>query len=74
LFVSSRGPNDPESYLNRSPENGRITTIDVEKQEIINVFEGGNQPTGLDVSNNGKYLCFSNFRDKNIEIYYLDNN
>lgn len=72
LFVSSRGPNDPESYLNRSPVNGKITVIDVEKREIINVFEGGNQPTGLDVSSNGKYLCFSNFRDKNIEIYYID--
>lgn len=72
LFVSSRGPNDPESYLNRSPVNGKITVIDVEKREIISVFEGGNQPTGLDVSANGKYLCFSNFRDKNIEIYYLD--
>jgi DNA-binding beta-propeller fold protein YncE len=72
LFVSSRGPNDPESYLKRSPVNGRITVIDVEKREIINVFEGGNQPTGLDVSYDGKYLCFSNFRDKNIEIYYLE--
>lgn len=71
LFVSSRGPNDNESYLNRSPKNGRITVIDVEKGEIINVFEGGNQPTGLDVSNNGKYLCFSNFRDRNIEIYNI---
>ncbi|HOV14145.1 MAG TPA: beta-propeller fold lactonase family protein, partial [Spirochaetota bacterium] len=71
LFVSSRGPNDEESYLKRSPKNGKITVIDVEKQEIINIFEGGNQPTGLDVSNNGKYLCFSNFRDRNIEIYYI---
>lgn len=71
LFVSSRGPNDDESYLKRSPQNGKITVIDVEKKEIVGIIEGGNQPTGLDVSNNGKYLCFSNFRDKNIELYYL---
>ena len=39
--------------------------------EVSN-FEGGNQPTGLDVSNNGRYLCFSNFQDKNIELYSIE--
>jgi DNA-binding beta-propeller fold protein YncE len=71
LFVSSRGPNNPVSYLQRSPRNGTITVIDVKNKKELFSFEGGNQPTGLDVSNNGKYLCFSNFLDKNIEIYWI---
>jgi len=69
IFVSCRGPNDPNTYLVRSPENGKIAVIDLKNESVISFIAGGNQPTGLDVSNNGKYLCFSNFRDKNIEIY-----
>jgi YVTN family beta-propeller protein len=71
LFVSSRGPNNPDSYLERSPRNGKITAIDVLNKKILFTIDGGNQPTGLDISNNGKYLCFSNFLDKNIELYWI---
>ncbi len=71
LLVSSRGPNDPETYLTRSPRNGRNTIIDLTNQKIAGYIEGGNQPTGLGVSNDGNYACFSNFRDDNIEIYWL---
>ena len=71
LFVSSRGPNNAESYLKRSPRNGMISVIDVVNSKKLSAFEGGRQPTGLDVSNNGKYLCFSNFQDNNIEIYWI---
>ncbi len=69
IFASCRGPNDPDTYLVRSPENGKIAIIDLENESVISSITGGNQPTGLDISNDGKYLCFSNFRDKNIEIY-----
>jgi DNA-binding beta-propeller fold protein YncE len=71
LYVSSRGPNNPESYFERSPRNGTITVIDVVNKKKLFSFEGGNQPTGLDISNNGKYLCFSNFLDKNMEIFWI---
>lgn len=71
LFVSCRGPNDQVSYLNRSPENGKTIIIDLTKKEIIESFKAGNQPTALGVSNNGKYLCTSNFRDNNIELYFI---
>lgn len=71
LFVSSRGPNNKEDYTKRSPENGKIQIIDTEKMEIILSIVGGNQPTGLDVSNDGKLLCFSNFQDENIELYSI---
>ncbi len=71
LFVSSRGPNNPTDYTKRSPANGKIQIIDVDTMQIIQSFEGGNQPTGLDVSPDGKYLCFSNFQDQNIELYEI---
>lgn len=71
LFVSSRGPNNPQDYTKRSPSNGKIQIIDITTMEIVHKFEGGNQPTGLDVSDNGKLLCFSNFQDQNIEIYSI---
>ena len=71
LFVSCRGPNDVKTYLARSPKNGKIVVIDLEKKEITSTIDGGNQPTGLDISGNGRYLCFSNFRDNNFEIYKI---
>ena len=72
LFVSSRGPNNKEDYTKRSPENGKIQLIDTTTMKVILSFEGGNQPTGLDVSPDGKYLCFSNFQDENIELYEIN--
>lgn len=71
LFVSSRGPNNKEDYTKRSPENGKIQIIDTQTMKVILSFEGGNQPTGLDISPDGKYLCFSNFQDENIELYEI---
>ena len=71
LFVSSRGPNNPADYTKRSPQNGKIQIIDTKTMQIVQSFEGGNQPTGLDVSPDGKYLCFSNFQDENIELYEI---
>lgn len=72
LFVSSRGPNNKEDYTKRSPENGKIQIIDTQTMKVVLSFEGGNQPTGLDVSPDGKYLCFSNFQDENIELYEIN--
>ena len=71
LFVSSRGPNNKEDYTKRSPENGKIQIIDTTTMKVLQAFEGGNQPTGLDVSPDGRYLCFSNFQDENIELYEI---
>jgi len=71
LFVSSRGPNNPVDYTLRSPKDGIITVIDTKDMSVVAKIQGGNQPTGLDISNGGKYLCFSNFQDENIELYEL---
>lgn len=71
LFVSSRGPNNKTDYTKPSPVNGKIQIIDITTMKIVKEFEGGNQPTGLDVSEDGKMLCFSNFQDQNIELYAI---
>ena len=36
---------------------------------ILHTFTGGNQPTGLALSPDGRHLCFSNFQDENLELY-----
>lgn len=71
LYISCRGPNDPETYLKRSPVNGRIEVINLIDKKTEYSFEAGNQTTGLDISVDGKYLCFSNFRDDNLELYWI---
>ena len=71
LYVSCRGKNAAETYLTRSPDNGKIVVIDLDKKEILYSIEGGNQPTGLGLSANGNFLCFSNFRDNNFELYWI---
>ena len=72
LFVSCRGYNNPTDYTKRSPSNGQIYIIDTIDFSVVKTFEGGNQPTGLDISNSQKYLCFSNFQDYNIELYEIE--
>jgi DNA-binding beta-propeller fold protein YncE len=69
LFVSCRGPNNPVNYTRRSPENGKIMVFDLKRKELLTSFRGGNQPTGLDISNDGRLLAFSNFQDHTIEFY-----
>lgn len=71
LFVSSRGPNDPVDYTRRSPENGAIYVVDTVRHQVVGIIDGGNQPTGLDVSPDGNLLAFSNFQDNNVEVYRI---
>ncbi|MBO4732683.1 MAG: YVTN family beta-propeller repeat-containing protein, partial [Spirochaetaceae bacterium] len=60
-----------EDYTKRSPVNGKIQIIDTTTMQIVKTIEGGNQPTGLDISRDGTLLCFSNFQDANIEVYSI---
>ncbi len=72
LFVSCRGPNNPQDYTKRSPVNGQIMIVDTKDMSIVKTIEGGNQPTGLDVSPDEKILCFSDFQDEAIELYTIE--
>lgn len=69
LFVSCRGPNNPQSYLIKGHQMGRVYLIDTLSQAVTEYREGGNQPTGLDVSPDGLYLASSDFLDAAIRIY-----
>ncbi len=71
LFVSCRGPNNPSDYTLRSPKNGKIFVFDVESGKNVLCIEGGNQPTGLDVSKDGRKLCSTNFQDENCDLYEI---
>ncbi|MBD3408638.1 MAG: beta-propeller fold lactonase family protein [Ignavibacteriales bacterium] len=71
LFVSSRGRNNPKSYLIKGPEWGCVQVFDATDGELLDVIVGGNQCTGLDVSADGKYLAFSDFLDDKIRVYEI---
>ncbi len=71
LFVSCRGPNNPQSYLLRSPVDGTVHIFDLKTGAVEAVLQGGNQPTGLALSPDGKALAFTNFLDDTVEIYRL---
>ncbi|MBA7650799.1 Antigen Lp49 [subsurface metagenome] len=71
LYVSCRGPNNPENYELPSLEDGNIYVIDTDTLRIVEIIPGGNQPTGLGISPDGKLLAFSNFQDNNVEVYAI---
>jgi DNA-binding beta-propeller fold protein YncE len=69
LFISNRGPNNKINYTLRSPEDGKVLVYDTANKALAATIAGGNQPTGLDVSADDRYLVFTNFLDRNFEIY-----
>lgn len=71
LFVSNRGPNNPESYLIKGLEPGMVVIIDLATFSVVGRITAGTQPTGLDVSPDGSFFVLSNFQDHTIELYAL---
>lgn len=70
LYVSCRGPNNPHrGYLHKGLEMGRVYVIDTKTLEVTEYWEGGNQPTGLAVSPDGRYVVSSDFLDHAIRVY-----
>lgn len=70
LFVSCRGINaSADNYYIPGPEWGSILLFDAETGKMLDAIIAGNQPTGLDVSPDGKLLCFSDFLDGRIEVF-----
>jgi DNA-binding beta-propeller fold protein YncE len=71
LFVSNRGANNPETYLDVGPEWGSVLAFDTATGELVDAIIAGNQSTGLDVSPDGRLLAVSDFLDNRINIYEI---
>lgn len=71
LFVSCRGANNPKSYYIPGPEWGSILVFDTTSGRPLDALIAGNQPTALDVSDDGKLLIFSDFLDNRLRVYEI---
>lgn len=71
LYVSNRGRNNPTSYYRPGPEWGSVLAIDTATGKPVDAIVGGNQTTGLDVSNDGRYLAFSDFLDNRVTLFAI---
>jgi DNA-binding beta-propeller fold protein YncE len=71
LFVSCRGANNPKSYYIPGPEWGSILVFDTASGAGLDAVVAGNQPTALDVSDDGKLLVFSDFLDNRLRVYEI---
>lgn len=69
LYVSNRGTNNPDSYYLPGPEWGSVLVIDTETGDVLDAMVGGNQTTGLDVSDDGELLAISDFLDDVVTVY-----
>lgn len=74
VYIAVRGPNNPKSYLDRSPVNGSIQVFRIADLQKIAELPGGNQCVGLDISPDGKLLVFSNLQDHTIHLYEISGN
>ena len=70
LYVSDRGKNG-SNYYPRGPEWGSVLAIDTTTGRILDAIVGGNQPTGLDVSPDGRLLAYSDFLDDRVTLYAI---
>ncbi len=69
LFVCSRGPNNPVNWTTKGPAFGKLYRLDPLTLAVTDWAWGGNQPTGLAVSPDGRFVCFSDFLDARLEVY-----
>jgi len=71
VFASSRGRNHIHDYTKPGPDFGAVYMLSAEDLTLVEKIWGRNQPTGLAVSPDGKYLAFTDFLDANLEWYSL---
>jgi DNA-binding beta-propeller fold protein YncE len=71
LFVSCRGPNNPRGYTLPSPRHGINHLIRTADFQIVEKWEGGNQPTGLALSPDGEYLATTDFQYGKLNLFYI---
>jgi YVTN family beta-propeller protein len=70
LYVSNRGRNGANYYL-PGPEWGSVLAVDTGSGRVLDAIVGGNQPTGLDVSPDGRTLAYSDFLDDRVTVYAI---
>ena len=71
VFASSRGMNNREDYTRPGPDFGAVYMLRADDLTLVERVWGRNQPTGLAVSPDGKYLVFTDFLDANLEWYRI---
>ncbi len=69
LFISCRGTNADESYYVPGPDWGSVLVFDTDTGQMLDAVVGGNQPTALALSPDGKKLVSSNFLDGTLDLY-----
>lgn len=70
LFVSNRGHNfSSTNYYVPGPDWGSVLMFDTSTSKMLDAIVAGNQPTALDVSENGSLLVFSDFLDAKMEVF-----
>jgi DNA-binding beta-propeller fold protein YncE len=72
LFASSRGRNNSEDYTRPGPDLGSVTMLSSSDLSVRGKVWGRNQPTGLAVSPDGRFLAFTDFLDANLELYRIE--
>lgn len=70
LYISNRGRNGSDYYL-PGPEWGSVLAVDTRTGRVLDAMVGGNQPTGLDVSPDGRTLAYSDFLDDRVSLYAI---
>jgi YVTN family beta-propeller protein len=71
LFACSRGPNNPVNWTTKGPAFGKLYCLDPLTLAVTDWAWGGNQPTGLGISPDGRFVCFSDFLDARLEVYEI---
>ncbi len=71
LFVSCRGANNRESYYKPGPQWGSVLVFDALTGALLDAIVAGNQPTALDVSDDGRFLAWSDMLDDRISVYEI---
>ena len=73
IYVTTRGPDNPKSYLLPSPQNGRVQIFDsYNDYRCVESFEVGNQPIGIALTSDHQILAICNFIDDTVEIFTND--
>jgi len=71
VIASSRGRNNSVDYTLPGPDYGAVYILSAEDLSHQERIWGRNQPTGLAVSPNGRFLAFTDFLDANLQFYRM---